>query len=67
MLQSYQVWIEDFSRIDDAFFRDFMVGFIHDEMYDYHRLRWDPVIERLSPEIQSLYADFVQSGENHRR
>lgn len=67
MLQSYQVWIESFSRIDDAVFRDFMVGFIHDEIYDYHRLRWDPVIERVTPEIQSLYADFVRFGEKQKR
>ena len=67
MLESYQVWMENFSRIDDAPFRDFMLGFIHDELYDYHRLRWDPVIERVSPEIQSLYEIFVQSGENYWR
>lgn len=44
-----------------------MLGFIHDEMYDFHRLRWDPVVERVSPEIQSLYADFVGAAEKQGR
>lgn len=61
MLQSYQVWMRNFSQITDAEFRAFMLSLIHDEMYDFHRLRWDPVIERVSPEIQTLYADFVRS------
>lgn len=67
MLQSYQVWMENFWKVSDREFRDFMLGFIHDEMYDFHRLRWDPVVERVSPEIQSLYADFVGAAEKQGR
>ncbi len=42
---SYQVWMRDFREIPDALFRDFMLEFIHDEMYDFHRLRWSPVMQ----------------------
>lgn len=63
MLQSYQVWMDTFAEISDTDFRDFMLDFIHGETYDLHRLRWDPVIHRVDPEIQALYWVFVKYGE----
>ena len=59
MLESYQVWMADFAQIEDQEFRDFMLGFIHDEMYDFHRLRWDAVIQLVPSEIQEMYHAFV--------
>jgi hypothetical protein len=60
--QSYQVWMKNFSTIPDPVFRDFMRDFIHREIYDFHRLRWDPVIEKTSPEVQAMYQEFMTSG-----
>lgn len=61
-MESYQPWMRDFATIPDAAFRDFMLDFVHDEVYRFHRLRWDPVIHRVSPEIRDMYEAFVQSG-----
>lgn len=59
MIESYQIWMRDFSKIPDIQFRDFMLGFIHDELYDFHRLRWNQVIHLVPTEIQEMYQSFV--------
>ncbi len=64
MRWSYQIWMKKFATMPVSPFRDFMLGFIHDEMYLFHRLRWDPVIEKTSPEVQEMYREFIESGVN---
>jgi hypothetical protein len=63
LMESYQVWMRDFAKISDIQIRDFMLGFIHDEIYEFHRLRWDAVIEKTPIEIQAMYQEFVAFGK----
>jgi hypothetical protein len=55
--------MRDFAKISDIQIRDFMLGFIHDEIYEFHRLRWDAVIEKTPIEIQAMYQEFVAFGK----